>query len=76
MLMEKSKHDRISLAGVELAKSEWHNFLIGTCILQILANDPVVLKIYQLIVKKKEKGKNSQHKIGVFSYAYFCNLNN
>ena len=39
-----------------------------------LASDPVVIKIDQLIVKK-EKGKNLQHNIDLFLYAYFCNLN-
>ena len=39
------------------------DFLIGFTILQILARDAVVIRIYQLIVKKKRgKEKNSQHK--------------
>lgn len=41
--------------------------------LQILVSDPVVIRIYQLIVqKKKGKGKNSQYKMDSFLYAYFC----
>ena len=37
------------------------NFLIGFTMLQILVSDPVVIRIYQLIVKKKGGGEEKTH---------------
>ena len=70
--MEKPNNDIISKPGVEFSR------LIGeigiTKRSHSLASDPVVIKIYRLIVKK-EKGKNLQHNIDLVLYALFCNLN-
>ena len=48
---------------------------MGFTTLQILVKDPVFIRINQLIVQKKGKGKNLQNKIDLFLDAYFCNLN-